>query len=79
MRRYELKDITIKLVDVAAEARLMYGEKFAEELAGEGLLPPTDLRIVVEAGNGTAQTRITFHHGAKLSAEDILNFLHEGR
>lgn len=71
-QRYEPKDITIKLVDVTAAVVEAYGGKEnAEYIAGKPL-PDVDLRLVAEADNGL---RVTFHAGAKLSAEDILAFV----
>ncbi len=69
--RYGLDEITVNIVDVAAHARALYGEKSAAYIAGRPL-PEHDYRIEIVAGNEEQHTRVTFHRGARLSAEDII-------
>lgn len=67
MADLNLNAVTVRIVDVATEAREMYGDD-AEYMAGRPL-PAHDYRFEVVGPDGT---RITFHAGAALSAEAIL-------
>lgn len=72
--KYKLEDITIKIIDVAAEARQMYGDKVATEIAN-GFLPEHDYRFEAIADNGTNKTSVTFARGSVFRAENILRYL----
>lgn len=71
--KYKLEDITVRIIDVAADARRLYGDK-ADEIAG-GPLPEHDYRFEVTADNGTNKTNITFARGSVFRAEGILTYL----
>lgn len=77
MSRYTLKDITIKLVDVTEEARLLFGEK-AEYIAGRPL-PPTDIRFEVTAECDGRKSTISCPASVKMSAEDFLALVNRER
>lgn len=77
MPRYELKDITIKLVDVAEEVRLLYGEK-AEYIAGRPI-PEKDLRFEVTAERDGRKSTLSCPADIKLSAEDFLALVNRDR
>lgn len=77
MPRYELKDITIKLVDAAEEVRQLYGEK-AEYVVGRPI-PEKDLRFEVTAECDGRKSTLSCPAGIKLSAEDFLALVNRGR
>lgn len=71
--KYRLEDITIRIIDVSADAREMYGDR-AEEIAG-GPIPEHDYRLEVTADNGTNKTSTTFARGSAFSVDYILRYL----
>lgn len=74
-KRYGLADIRIRLVDVAAEAREMFGDA-ASLIAGRPL-PEVDLRLEVAYGPNDQERegRITLPSGHRASAEEILRMV----
>lgn len=75
---YRIDEITIRIIDVVAQARELFGEEGAAQIAGRPL-PEHDYRFEIIASNGTRKSEVTVHAGASLSAEDILALVRRER
>lgn len=69
---YRLDDVTIRVVDVVAEAVARFGREQAEYLAGRAL-PDHEYRLELHAVRPTSSIRVTYPVGHLLSAEQVLS------